>query len=167
MFLSQDDHVIQAFAPDGAHQSFHKGILLRALGCSEDFRGAQVWELMTETFPIDLIPVSEQIAWRRVVGECFQDLLSGPSRGGMLRHVEMHNTPAMMRQHHEDEQHPKADRGHGEEVDRDQILDVVIQESPPSLSRGLPALGHQAGYRALGNLDSQFEQFALNARRTP
>ena len=58
---------------------------------------------MAETFPIDLVSISDQIAWRSVFGERFQDLLSGPSRRRMLRHVEMHDAPAMMRQYHENE----------------------------------------------------------------
>ncbi len=103
MPLSQYDHVIHALASDGAHQPFRKPILPRALRCCHDFGSAQVSEAMAETFPIDLVPISDQIAWRRVFGECFQDLLSGPSRRRMLRHVEMHDAPAMMRQHHKNE----------------------------------------------------------------
>jgi hypothetical protein len=58
---------------------------------------------MAETFPVDRVPISDQISWRRVVGERFQDLLSGPSRRRMLRHVEMHDAPALMRQHYKNE----------------------------------------------------------------
>ena len=76
MPLSQHDHVIHALAPDGAHQPFRKRILPRALRCRQDFGGAQVSEAMAETFPVDLVPISDQIAWRRVFGERFQDLLS-------------------------------------------------------------------------------------------
>src|ERR1039458_3324223 len=50
---------------------------------------------------------------------------------------------------------------------RGQTLDMVIQESLPSLGRWLPMLGHQSGYRALGNLHSQLEQFPVNARGAP
>ena len=103
MLLSQHDHVIHALASDGAHQPFRKRILPRALRRGQDFGDVHVSEAMTETFPIDLVPVSDQIAWRRVFGERFQDLLSGPSRRRMLRHVEMHDAPAMMRQHDKNE----------------------------------------------------------------
>jgi hypothetical protein len=37
--------------------------------------------------------------------------------------------------------HPKAYRRHGEEVDRDQIAQMVVQESPPRLGRGFRLLG--------------------------
>jgi hypothetical protein len=39
----------------------------------------------------------------------------------------------------------------------------MSQESPPSLGRGLPVLRHEAENPALGNLQSQFEQFPVNA----
>ena len=73
----------------------------------------------------------------------------------------------MVGQHHQYEQHSKADRRHREEVNRHQILDMVIQESLPSLGGWLPVLGHQSRNRALGNLDSQLQQFPVNARHPP
>jgi hypothetical protein len=75
----------------------------------------------------------------------------------MLRHIKVNHTPTVMSQHHQDEQDPKGSSRNGEEIDRNQILDVVVQESSPSLGRGLPVLRHEAGNRALGNLHSQFE----------
>ena len=122
MPLSQHDHVIQALASDGAHQPLRQRILPSALRCRQDFGGAQVSEAIAETFPIDLVPISDQISWRRVFGERFQDLLSGPSRRRMFRHVEMHDAPTMMRQHYQDKQHLERGRRHGEEIDREQIL---------------------------------------------
>ena len=74
MFLSQHDHVIQALVPDGAHQPFRKGILPRALRCGQDFGDAHVTEAIPDTFTIDLVPISDQVPWRRVFGERFQDL---------------------------------------------------------------------------------------------
>jgi hypothetical protein len=82
MLLSQHDHVIQAFALDGAHQPFRKRVLPRALRCGQDFGGAHVSEAIAETFAVDQVPISKQISWRRVVGEHFQDLLSGQAPVG-------------------------------------------------------------------------------------
>ena len=88
MLLSQHDHVIEALVPDGAYQPFRKRILRRALRCGQDFGDPHVTEAIPETFTVDLIPISDQISWRRVFGERFQDLLSGPSRRRMFGHVE-------------------------------------------------------------------------------
>jgi hypothetical protein len=73
MLLSQNDHVIQALASDGAHQPFRKRILPRALRCGQDFGGTQISEAIAEAFPIDLVPISNQISRCRVIGERFQD----------------------------------------------------------------------------------------------
>jgi hypothetical protein len=36
----------------------------------------------------------------------------------MVRDVEMHDAPAMMREHDQDEQHAASERRHGEEIHR-------------------------------------------------
>ena len=74
MLLSHHDHVVQTLASDGAHQSFRKRILPRALRCGQDFGDAHVTEAIPDTFTIDLVPISDQVPWRRVFGERFQDL---------------------------------------------------------------------------------------------
>src|SRR5215472_3140153 len=107
------------------------------------------------------------LTWRLILRKRLHHLLPCPTCRRVLRHVEVKDSAAMMSQHHKHEQHPKADRRHGEEVDRDEILDMVVQEGPPSLGRGFPLLGYEAGNRALRDRDSQLEQFPANARRTP
>ena len=108
MLLSQHDHVIQALAPDGAHQPLRKRVLPRASRCGQDFGDIHGSEEIAETFPVDLVPISDQIARRRVVGERFQDLLSGPSRRRMFGHVEMNHSAPTMGQNHQNEQTPES-----------------------------------------------------------
>ena len=48
-------------------------------------------------------------------------------RGGMLGDVEMYQAAPTVRQHHQYEKNPKGRRGHGEEVDGNEIANVVIQ----------------------------------------
>jgi len=85
-----------------------KGILPRALRCGQDFGDAHVTEAIPETFTVDLVPVSDQVAWRSVFGERFQDLLSGPSCRRMPGHVEMnHPAATTMGQDYQNEQDPK------------------------------------------------------------
>ena len=47
------------------------------------------------------------------------DLLSGPSRGGMLGDVEVQDPTPMVSEDDQDEEHPQLSGGNGEEVDRD------------------------------------------------
>jgi hypothetical protein len=59
----------------------------------------------------------------------------------MFGHVEGNHPSAVMTQHHEDERDPKGSRRHGKEIDRDQILDRVVQESFPVWEGGFLLLG--------------------------
>ena len=72
----------------------------------------------------------------------------------------------MVSEHDEAEEHAQADGGHGEEIDRDQIADMVGEESPQGLRRvGTPGR-HQAGHGALGHIGPEVQEFAMDARGT-
>ena len=61
----------------------------------------------------------------------------------------------------------KTDRGHGEEIDGDQLLGVILQECAPGLRRRLAAAHHVFADAALTDVDAEFERFAVDARSTP
>jgi hypothetical protein len=86
--------------------------------------------------PIDLVSISEEVRRRGLVREGVHELLSSPGGGGMLGDVEVDDAPAVVSEHDEDEEDAEASGGHGEEVDRDQVAEVVGEERPPGL-RGL------------------------------
>ena len=51
----------------------------------------------------------------------------------MLGHVEMDDAPAVVGEHDEDEEDAEPSSGHGEEIDRDQVPDMIGQKGSPSL----------------------------------
>src|SRR5215469_16101059 len=155
--------MIQAVTSDGSDQPFHVGPLPWTCWRTEDFLEAHASDSLLELTPIDLVTIAQQVPWCSIFGKRLYHLLSCPTRRRMRRHVEMNDAPAMMSQDHKHEQHPKADGRHREEVDRDQIPHMVVQESLPYLGKGLPVLGYHAGNRTLGDCDSQFEQFSMNS----
>jgi len=157
MFLSQHDHVIQALVPDGAHQPFRKGILPRALRCGQDFGDAHVTEAIPDTFTIDLVPVSDQVPWRSVFGERFQDLLSGPSCRRMPGHVEMNHPATTMGQDYQNEQDPKGPGWHREEIDGDQLVHVIVEECFPGLRRRSAISGQESRHGSFRDEDAQLE----------
>ena len=61
----------------------------------------------------------------------------------------------------------KTDRGHGEEIDGDQLLGMILQECPPGLRRRFAAAHHVFAHAALTDVDAEFEQFAVDAGCTP
>jgi len=61
----------------------------------------------------------------------------------------------------------KVAEGNGEEVDRDQVPEVILQKGSPGL-RGWPLVArHVFGHCGLRNLDAQLEELAMNPGSAP
>ncbi len=61
----------------------------------------------------------------------------------------------------------ETDNGHGEEVDGDQLLSVILEKCAAGLRRRLAAAHHVFADAALTNVDAESEQFAVDAGCTP
>ena len=93
--------------------------------------------------------------------------MSCPFRAGVGGDVEMEEAPPLVHQHHEDIENSKGDGRHHEEVRRDQLLRVDIQECPPGLRRRLSPTNHVLGHGGLGDFNTELEQFPMDPRRSP
>jgi hypothetical protein len=100
---------------------------------------------LTEGVTVDRVTVAEEIGSGGVVGEGVHDLLSGPRRGGMLGEVEVQDPTPMVSEDDQDEEYPQASGGHGEEVDRDEIADVIREERAPGLRGRLSGASASGG----------------------
>jgi hypothetical protein len=148
--LAENEHVIQALAPDRADEPLHERVLPWALRRREKLLDPHALHAMPKWLPVDAIAVAEEIGRRGLVREGVHELLSRPDGGGVLGDVEVDNPPAMVGEDDKDKEDAEASGGNGEEIDRDQVADVVREERPPGL-RGLgPTLGHEAGGGAFG-----------------
>ena len=76
--LMENNDVIQAFATDGAQQSFRKGILPRRSRRSQDFPNAHRFRRLTELLTVHAVAVAQQVTRSVVPGECFQKLTGCP-----------------------------------------------------------------------------------------
>src|SRR5262245_12750035 len=85
----------------------------------------------------------------------------------MSRHVKVDNASTVLHKNDKDEQDFKPDRVDGEEVYRSELGYVIIEERSPRLRWWFWSPDHVFGNRSLGNLNSNFEQFAVDPRRTP
>src|SRR5687768_11063918 len=72
-----------------------------------------------------------------------------------------------MSQGNEYKQHPKHRRGDGEEIDRDNLLRVVMKESLPRLRRRTRALGTVFPDGRVGNVQPQLCQLVGDPRTAP
>jgi len=81
--------------------------------------------------------------------------------------IDVQDAAAIMGEHEEHVQDLKPDRWHGEEVDGDKALGVVFEERAPCLRRRPRRSNHVLAYARLADLDSQFDQFSVDARSAP
>src|SRR6516225_7798809 len=94
-------------------------------------------------------------------------LVGCPFRRGVSGHGEMQDPAAVVSQHQEYVQHLKPNGWHREEVDRYHTFDVILQERPPGLRRWLAASRHIFANAGFADVDAEFEEFAVDARRSP
>ena len=114
----EDDHMIEALAPDGADYALDVSYLPRRSRRGEHFLHAHVLDLSGEVVTKDSVPISQQITGCRVPGKRIAKLLGGPFRSGMSCDVEVQYAPPLMGQHQGHVQNLEADGRHGEEVGR-------------------------------------------------
>ena len=117
------DHVIEALATNGSDHSLYIGSLPRRARCRQNFADAHVSQLFPEVMAEDSIAVAQQVAGELDKGKCLPQLLSRPICGWVGGNVEVQNATAVMGQNQEHVKNLETDRGYGEEIDGDMILE--------------------------------------------
>src|SRR5579859_2104564 len=87
----------------------------------------------------------------------------------MLGNTAVQDAPAVVANDEKTVEQPKCDGWHGEEIHGRDGLTVILQKCQPPFRGVRVAWGplHPARYGSFGDIESQFEQFAVNTRRTP
>jgi hypothetical protein len=165
--LAENENVIQTLAPDRSDQALGEGIVPRAVRCREDFGNPHALHSVAKLLAKHPVTIAQEIGRPRLVREGVHDLLGRPGRGGVLGDVKVDDPPAMVSEHDENEEDAQAGGGHGEEVDRHQVPDMVGEERPPGLRRSRTTLRHEAGDGALGDVDAELQELAMDARGAP
>src|SRR5467141_2673444 len=96
MRLSKHDDVVEAFPANTSNQTLGKRILPRTPWNSEHFRDSHALNPVSEVAAVNSVPITDQIAGRRVFWKCFDDLLCGPFCRGMLRNIEVQHAATLM-----------------------------------------------------------------------
>ena len=102
-----------------------------------------------------------------VEGKGLPQLLPCPLGGGVGSHIAVKNATPVMGQYQKHVKNLEMDGGHSKEVDGDHLREVVPEESAPGLRRRLTAAHHVFAHTGLTDVDAEFEQFTVNAGRTP
>lgn len=128
--------MVEALPPDAANQAFRISILPRAPWCSDHFLNLHPFQSMAEFFTVDLIPIPEQKAWRRIFGKCLDNLLRGPGCRRVSRDIEVQDLSAIVRKNDEAVQVARRGGWNREKVDRDKLTGMSAEERLPGLRGG-------------------------------
>jgi len=72
-----------------------------------------------------------------------------------------------MIENHKDEQEVEGNRWDDEEICRNQVLGVILEEGSPRLGGRFPVPDHVLGDRGLRHQNTEFQEFAMDARSSP
>src|SRR5258708_15270976 len=116
-----------------------------------------------------LVPVEAHKTEPMFVGPCFSQLLYNPKCIGISRHIEVQDLTPVVADDEKAVQNTKRERWDGEKVHRSNGLAMVSEERQPSIhrvwiSRSSPDPSRDTPFR---EIETQLEQFAVNARRSP
>jgi hypothetical protein len=106
MPLVEDDDVVEEFPTKAANHPLHIGILPRRARGRDDLIDAQAFNPSRNPLTDNAIAVSNQITWSRIERKRLNELLSCPLGRRMFRDVEVDNSPSIMGQDDEHEEHP-------------------------------------------------------------
>ena len=85
----------------------------------------------------------------------------------MRCNIEVNDAATLMRKNEEDIENAERDCRDGEEIDRGELLGVVFQKYAPSLRGRFVMSDHVLSNSCLRDIDSEFEQFAVDSRGAP
>ncbi len=169
VLLVEDDDVIQEIATCSADEPLGDPVLPGAASGDLLWFDAHVVDRGEDLVSVLGVTVEDQEARCSIVGERLAELLRDPGCRRMGSHTQVHQLAPGVVDDEEDIKHAERDGGNREEVDRGDDLAVVGEEGAPSLPFvGMGrAPGHEARNRALGDLEAELQDLAVDARRTP
>jgi hypothetical protein len=165
--LVEDDHVVETLTPNAPDHPFDVRILPWRARRRPNLVDAEAIDAPAEVRTIDSISVPQQVTRSRIPRKGIDDLLRGPLCRGMVRDIEMYDPTTLVTKHDKDEQNPEGCRRQSEEVGGHQILDVIVEKTPPGLGRWFSTPNHVLGHRGLGNGYAKLHEFAVHAGGSP
>src|SRR5947209_14211116 len=159
--------MVYAFASDRSDQSFGKAVLPRRAWSDRFVADAHGSQSMPDGNAVDLIPIADQVARGLIPGECLRDLARDPVRGRMRCDIDPDEVSARQPDDDEGVEHVEANGWGNEQVHGGDVRCVVTQEGGPALGRRSTSLDHVLRHARLSDVEAEFEQLAMNARRTP
>src|ERR1700730_14067585 len=167
MRLAQDNHMVDALAPDRSDQPFGKAILPGrgwAGRLVPDAHGAQS---ARDNAAIDAVPVADHVARSFIPRECFCDLARNPFRGRMCCDADPDQLSAIQPHYDVGVEQVEANGRDNEQVHGSNILNMITQKGAPSLAWRPASLDHVFGDTRLRDLKPELEQLTRECAAHP
>src|SRR5688500_18522873 len=148
----KNNYVIEALATDRSNDALNVGSLPRRSRRRQYLLDSHGFHLFNKVMPEDPISIPQQIVRRGVPGKCLAQLVSGPFGSRMSCDREVNDAPALVSQNDKHVQDLKPNGRDREEVYRYQTLTMILKVF---------------AHTALADVYAEFQQFTMNARRTP
>ena len=169
MSFIQDDHMVKQIPAAVANPTLANPVLPWTCETGPLWSNAKALHCVDDFLIEARVAIKDQVAGRRVVGECLPQLLNNPGTARMLGHVAMKDTPSIMRDDEEAVKHAERQRRHGKEIHRSDGFPMIAQKGRPSLCRiRIPwRFPHPAQDGPFRNVEAKHLQFAMNPWRAP
>src|SRR5438128_8506688 len=136
MPFADHDDVVQPFTSNRADHPLGIRVLPRRAGRNDGLLDVQHPGLMRKSLSIDLVSVPNQIPGPLPQRARLEQLARRPFGSRMLRDIKMHQPTPAVGQYNEHEQDSKGRGRYREEIQRDEIRGVVLQECAPACDGG-------------------------------
>jgi hypothetical protein len=154
----EDDEMVQTFPSDRANETLAIGILPRGMRSGEHLLNPHRMAGCRELLTINSIAIAQQVACALSQGKAWTSC-----RPSILRWGERLRQSEGVGGDHETE--PEKRRADGKSPW--EPLGMIFQEGPPGLRGWLAVANHVFGNRRWREVDAEFLEFSMNARRTP
>lgn len=163
-----DNDVIEAFTPYRSDDAFCISVLPGAARRNGSVTNATSFNAPFEFVTEFCVVVTDQEPGCRVPGEGFVDLLSHPHCCRVRCRGYENQVAAVQSDDHEGVKLMIVDGRDSEEIDSSDAVHLAAQKCPPRWAAATRASArHIFRDRRLGDFEAKFEQFAMDARRTP
>lgn len=133
MSLIENDDMVKALAAYRAYHSLHVRILPWRSWRRDDFFDTHVLDALAEELAVDPVAIANQKTRRCIIGERLDNLLGRPDCSRVRCHAEVDDSAALVAQHDKGEKYAECSGRDGEEVNRDDILNMIVEKRTPSL----------------------------------
>src|SRR6202158_4552792 len=167
MHLAQDNDVVHTFTPDRSDQPFGKAILPRRGWCGRLVPDAHGAQSARDDAAIDPVAIVDEVVRSLIPRKRLRYLTCNPFCRRICCDVDPDEVSAVESDNDEGIEQVETDSWNNEQVHGGNVRRVVTQEGSPSLAGRPPPFDHVLGDARLRDLKPEFEQFAVNAWRTP